>query len=112
MGTEGPEGAVEEDATLARAKRERASKRLVDWIGRYQIDSRLTHTIRTVADEASPAALCALDEAHLDLYLADRVVARIRVDLPLERLEDERFLAVCVCELWASRQLFSQLRDD
>lgn len=71
------------------------------------------HTIRTVADEASPAAMRALDEPHLDLHLADRVVAGIRVNLPLERLEDKRFLAVCVCELWVdgvppARQYISQ----
>ena len=46
-------------------------------------------TIRRVADELSPSALRDLHEPHLHLDLPNSVLALLRIDLSLERLQDK-----------------------
>ena len=56
-------------------------------------------TIWGIADECSPSTVGHLDEAHLDLDLADGVIALRGVYLTFERLEDESLVAVRVGKL-------------
>ena len=56
-------------------------------------------TVWRVSDKRSPSSLRTFHQSNLDLDLAYRVITRVGIDLALQGLENERFLAMDIGEL-------------
>lgn len=61
-----------------------------------QLETRKTLTIGGIADQTAPAALSHFGKSDLDFHLAHREVRLFGVDLTLEWLEGQHFVAVLV----------------